>query len=297
MTAAVLDRSRNSRAQQPRRAGGGSSSSARAATARADAPRTDRRAAARRPKLKVLDQRAARQRARRRNALLLLFIVVLIGFFGVAFVHAELVAGQQDLDAVRAEIAEAEARKANLSRVAEEASSPQAIVAKAEDLGMVRAYQPVYLQATAPLRDMAEVVPPPSPVASNTLQLATSVPGLSAGISAEAPVISPAADADVAVDTDVAAIAVPGSATSAVATTTPPATTPPANPEPAGAVAGSTAPVESPATAVEASTLGGVSVASPADPTAASGTGQGEVSIAGSRAVTTGSVGAGAGSG
>lgn len=154
-------------------------------------PTTGSRTTSRRPKLQVLDHRPIRQRARRRNALLVLFVVVLLGFFAVAFVHAELVAGQQDLDAVRARIAEAEAHKARVARAAEEASSPQQIVLRAEELGMVRAYQPVYLQAVAPEREVP-IIAALAPAASRTVnQVAAAVPGVSTGISGNASVPVP----------------------------------------------------------------------------------------------------------
>jgi cell division protein FtsL len=108
----------------------------------------------RQPRLRVLDQAAARRRARHRSALLILFVSVLVGFFAVAFVHAELVAGQHDLDAVRARISEAEGRHAELARAVEEASAPDVIVTRAHELGMVRANDPVYLTAAAPLLDV-----------------------------------------------------------------------------------------------------------------------------------------------
>ncbi len=111
-----------------------------------------------RPKLRVLNQQAIRQRARRRHALVALFIVVLLGFFAVAFVHAELVADQQQLDGIRTRIAEAEAHNAKIERAVEERSSPKAIVKRAQELGMVRAHQPVYLAATAPVRDVPAAV-------------------------------------------------------------------------------------------------------------------------------------------
>jgi len=121
------------------------------------APRTEvRRSTA--PDLRMLDQVAIRARARRRNALLILFIAVIVGFFVVAFVHAELVAGQQELDAVRAEISQAEARHAEMARAVEEASAPHVIVTRATELGMVRANEPVYLVAAAPVRKV-EVAP------------------------------------------------------------------------------------------------------------------------------------------
>ena len=123
--------------------------------ARTAAPRTQRRSA---PKLLVLDQQAIRRRARRRNALLILFIAVIVGFFAVAFVHAALVGGQQELDAVRSEISQAEARHAEMARAVEAASAPDVIVTRAVELGMVRANEPVYLEVAAPLRDV-EVIP------------------------------------------------------------------------------------------------------------------------------------------
>jgi len=145
MTAALLERERPS-------------VRARAATSRSSSPRSrpSQPAPARsgRPKLRVLDRRAVRQRARRRHALLTLFIVMLVGFFAVAFVHAELVADQHELDGIRARIAEAEAHNASVARATEEASSPVVIVSRAQELGMVRAFQPVYLAAAVPVREM-----------------------------------------------------------------------------------------------------------------------------------------------
>jgi len=106
------------------------------------------------PKLRVLDQAASRRRARHRSALLILFVAVLAGFFAVAFVHAELVAGQHELDAVRTEISQAEARHAELARTVEAASAPDRVVTRATELGMVRARQPVYLTTAAPIRSI-----------------------------------------------------------------------------------------------------------------------------------------------
>lgn len=130
---------------------------------RPTSPATTRRPAGRgdqgRPKLRVLDQAARRRRARHRTALLVLFVAVIAGFFAVAFVHAELVAGQHELDAVRAEITQAEARHAELSRSVEEASAPSTIVERATALGMVRAQNPVYLTVAAPLRTIEVGVP------------------------------------------------------------------------------------------------------------------------------------------
>lgn len=100
-----------------------------------------------RPQLRVLDQAAARQRRRRRGALALLFVVLLTGLFGVAFVHAQLVESQQDLDDMRTRIRELEAEKAQIERAVDEASSPAVVVERATELGMVRAEEPVYLAA------------------------------------------------------------------------------------------------------------------------------------------------------
>lgn len=188
MTAALLERER-SVAPSNRRPAAGS----RRAPGPATAKPAVRPKPATKPKLKVLDQRAIRQRARRRHGLFVLFIVVLLGFFAVAFVHAELVAGQQDLDAIRSRIAEAEAENAKLARAAEIASSPQAIVARATELGMVRAYEPVYLSAVAPIPDLPSIVPLPSASKRSSFSDVTSGPNngssIAIGISASAAVV------------------------------------------------------------------------------------------------------------
>lgn len=106
-----------------------------------------------RPRLQVLDQEAVRRRARRRNAALLAFVVVLNGLFVVAFVHARLVEGQQDLDVLRSQIADLQAERAQVERAVDEASSPARIVERAEALGMVRAAEPVYLPPTRDIDD------------------------------------------------------------------------------------------------------------------------------------------------
>jgi cell division protein FtsL len=103
-----------------------------------------------RPKLRVLDQVAIRRRARRRNAAIGLFMVLLSGLFVVAFVHAHLVASQQELDQKRSQIAELENERARLERSVDEASSPALIVDRAAELGMIRAAQPVFLVSVEP---------------------------------------------------------------------------------------------------------------------------------------------------
>jgi cell division protein FtsL len=154
-----------------------------------------------RPKLKVLNQEAIRQRARRRNALVFLFIVVLLALFAVAFVHAQLVAGQQDLDAVRSRIAEAEAHRAKVARLVDEASAPDVIVSRAQGLGMVRAQQPVYLDAVSPVRELPTVATyvPSGPPAHLDVAAGVSAPSpvISVGISGSAPVVA-AADSQLA---------------------------------------------------------------------------------------------------
>ncbi len=87
-----------------------------------------------------------------------MFIVVLSGFFAVAFVHAQLVAGQHELDTVRSEIAEASAQRATVERAVDEASAPHEIVDRATEIGMVRAVEPVYLAANGPVPDVPEPV-------------------------------------------------------------------------------------------------------------------------------------------
>ncbi len=106
-----------------------------------------RRAKPARPELRVLDQTSIRRRARRRNATLALFIVVLNALFMVAFVHARLVEGQQELDLMRSRIEELESEKARIVRAVDEASSPAVVVERATELGMIRAEEPVYLLA------------------------------------------------------------------------------------------------------------------------------------------------------
>ena len=110
-----------------------------------------------RPHLRVLDQQAMRRRARRRNAALAMFIVLIIGFFAAALAQAQLVANQHELDLLRTEIAEAEARRARLERSVEESSAPAAIIEPALAMGMVRAQDPIYLAAVGPAPDVVAI--------------------------------------------------------------------------------------------------------------------------------------------
>lgn len=145
---------------------------ARSRTATSGAGRTGRQATSRaadsrqravsspanvvRPRLRVLDQQALRRQARRRNFAMAMFVVLIIGFFAAALAQAQLVANQHELDLLRTRIAEAEADRARLERSVEESSAPAAIIEGAEQLGMVRANDPIYLAAVGPA---PEVVP------------------------------------------------------------------------------------------------------------------------------------------
>lgn len=100
-----------------------------------------------RPKLRLIDQRTIRSAARRRLLYLGLCFVLVAGLFAVALVQAQLVQGQQQLDELRTGRDIAVAERARLQRQVDIASSPDAIVSQALDLGMVRAADPVYFTA------------------------------------------------------------------------------------------------------------------------------------------------------
>ncbi len=102
-------------------------------------------------KLKLIDPVVLRAQARRRLAALAICGVVIAGMFGVALVHAKLVQRQQQLDDLRDRIAAAEADRSRLERDVVIASAPESIVARATDLGMVRASDPVYIFAVTPV--------------------------------------------------------------------------------------------------------------------------------------------------
>jgi len=109
-----------------------------------------------RPQLKVLDQQTLRARARRRNVAMTMFIVLIIGFFAAALAQAQLVANQHQLDQLHSRVAEAEAERARLERAVDESSAPSSIIAQAQELGMIRASEPVYLAAVS---DAADITP------------------------------------------------------------------------------------------------------------------------------------------
>ena len=125
------------------------------ATARKAGQRsTSRRGASRattgdrkRPKLRVVDKAVLRRRARQRTLMTLSAGLVTVALFAVALLYGQLVEGQKDLDTMRSEIAQAEAERARLEREVAVASTPDAIVERAFELGMVRAVDPQYLIA------------------------------------------------------------------------------------------------------------------------------------------------------
>lgn len=108
---------------------------------------------AQKTKLRVVDKAALRRRARQRTLLTLAAVLVTLSLFGVALLYGQLVEGQRELDTLRAEIAQAEAERARLEREVAVASTPDAIVQRAFELGMVRAVDPQYLSAVRSLED------------------------------------------------------------------------------------------------------------------------------------------------
>lgn len=108
---------------------------------------------AKKPKLRVVDKKAVRRRRRQRTLLSFAAAVVTVALFGVALMYGQLVEGQQNIDELRAEIAQADADRARLEREVAVASTPEAIVERAFQLGMVRALDPQYLVAVRPVGD------------------------------------------------------------------------------------------------------------------------------------------------
>lgn len=100
-----------------------------------------------RPTLRVVDKQALRRRARRRVLVTLAAGLIATGLFAVALVYAQLAQGQQDIDTMRTQISESESEIARLEHLVVSASSPSAVVARATELGMVRAENPIYLTA------------------------------------------------------------------------------------------------------------------------------------------------------
>ena len=97
------------------------------------------------PLLALVDFAALRRRARRRQWLAVGFVSVILSLFVVALVQAVLVQKQHDLDVLRSELRILEAEQAKLERQVVVASAPDAILKRAEAIGMVRAEGTVYL--------------------------------------------------------------------------------------------------------------------------------------------------------
>lgn len=103
------------------------------------------------PKLRVVDKKVIRRRRRQRTLLSAAAALVTVALFGVALMYGQLVEGQQNVDELRAEIAQANADRSRLERDVAIASTPEVIVDRAFDLGMVRALDPQYLVAVRPV--------------------------------------------------------------------------------------------------------------------------------------------------
>ncbi len=102
---------------------------------------------AKRPVLRFLDQQSIRSRKRKRNVLLAGFFVVILALFLVAYAQAQLVSSQQDLDVIRSRTAELTAESEHLRVLVNEASAPNSIVAKAEEIGMILGESPVFVES------------------------------------------------------------------------------------------------------------------------------------------------------
>lgn len=110
-------------------------------------PAAKPRATPKKPKLRVVDGASLRRAARRRALVSLSVIGLVVTLFAVALLYAQLVKGQQAIDGLRTEIAEAEEERARLERDIAVVSTPDAILTRAAELGMVRAVDPQYLVA------------------------------------------------------------------------------------------------------------------------------------------------------
>lgn len=142
----------------------------RTASTRSDQARSGQKVAPKRPTLRVVDKQAIRRRARRRVLLWISASVVACGLFAVALVYAQLAQGQRHLDTLRRDVAASQAEQARLERDVVLASSPDAVVARALEMGMVRADNPVYLTAVEPAPDVA-----PSPVVDGEIETGRSL--------------------------------------------------------------------------------------------------------------------------
>lgn len=105
------------------------------------------------PKLALVDPAARRRARQRRTVVSALVGVLVITLFAVGLIQAHLVQRQQHLDRLRSEIEATRAQELRLSHEVLVASSPDEIVRRATEMGMVRAQDPVYLVAVRPAVD------------------------------------------------------------------------------------------------------------------------------------------------
>jgi cell division protein FtsL len=101
----------------------------------------------REPLLRLVDRAGAKSEARRRLIVTLSITAVVLTLFAVALVQARLVQSQRDIDVLNAKIVLVEAERAQLARDVIIAESPAGILDRADQLGMVKAVEPVHLTA------------------------------------------------------------------------------------------------------------------------------------------------------
>jgi len=109
----------------------------------------------REPILRLVDRAAVKSEPRRRLIVTLSIAAVVVMLFAVALVQARLVQSQRDIDVLNARIVVVEAERARLARDVIFAESPAGILARADQLGMVPAAEPIHLIA---IRDETEAV-------------------------------------------------------------------------------------------------------------------------------------------
>ncbi len=78
-------------------------------------------------------------------------VALVVGLFSVVFAQAYLVKSQQQLDGIRAEVVEAKVERSRIQRQVDAASAPQAIIDRADELGMIPAGEPTHLSAIRPV--------------------------------------------------------------------------------------------------------------------------------------------------
>jgi cell division protein FtsL len=124
-----------------------------AATAPTGRPTGEARQGRPGPQLALVEA-PSRRPVRLRRAVLTAFGCVLVAtLFAVGLIQAQLVQRQQHLDELRTEIADARAQELRLAREVLVASSPDEVVRRATEMGMVRAQDPVYLVAVRPVAE------------------------------------------------------------------------------------------------------------------------------------------------